>query len=353
LIFADLNMKGIQHLMVNAGFLDTMRDDKSTNIMIGDRRHLFEICKAVKEPLLFTYCNVPVVSSGFALNALLKTFVECFIVLILFGYSYLKKQNLFFLSNYAPTKVVIEFLSRVHPYRVYVVHHGELDGLVKSNTKRYAKFVRWYFLSRKSLRLFDVFLSNGIRKNTFSLVGETPAHTVVLHPFPLKLLKGNTRSCNNLERKLTVGYFGALSASNRSRLEFIIASLESRVNLLGFQDFNLLIVAPFAESIRFSSNLKATIVDSTAGLSNDEFSSIISALDLVFFPYEQYQYELAASGITSDCLVHGIHFLTAYSVFFEDWISLYPDSGTIYPTFEDLLATLRNPLTKFNINVYE
>jgi len=172
------------------------------------------------------------------------------------------------------------------------------------------------------------------------LVEETPSHLAILHPFPLKLQQNNIGCYHNRRHNLTVGYFGALAASNRSRLELIIASLEKRVSALGYQDFNLLVVAPAAGSLRVSSVTKAKFIDSKAGLSNAEFFSIVSALDLAIFPYEHNQYALVASGIASDCLVHGIHFLTAYSSFFEDWITNYPDSGTLYSTFEDLLAAI-------------
>jgi len=96
MIFAELNMKGPQHLMVNAGFLDKMRDGELESIIFGDKTHLFEISKIIKDSQNIIYFRIPVLRSGNVINAIFKTFVECILVFNLFMYSLIKKQSLFF-----------------------------------------------------------------------------------------------------------------------------------------------------------------------------------------------------------------------------------------------------------------
>ena len=257
-----------------------------------------------------------------------------------FAYARVRRQPILFLSAYPPVKILVEWLSRLHPYAVMVVHHGELAGLMPGHRARYTPFVRRYFAWRRNPRLVDIFLSQGIARNACRLMlTPPPAYRSVLHPCPPTAPRQGPRSGASGANP-AVGYFGTLIPENAQRLQRIVQRLAERRMRLGREDFRLRVIAPEADQFELGGISSAQLIDTTRPLSTEEFDRAVASFDLVVLPYEAGQYDLIASSVASDCLRHGIHFLAARSAFFTDWIEANPGAGTLFTTFDALLDRL-------------
>jgi hypothetical protein len=342
-------MKGTQHLIVNAGFLERLCTSEEVSTLLGDKKHLSELQSILPSNLKLELRFIPVIRSGGLFAALSKTALELLLVCIVFALSFIKRQEILFFSSYPSVKIFIEILSRIHPFKVFIVHHGELDGLAQSKDKRYTKLVRFYFSLRKSKKLTDVFLSDGIRDNALQLLGhKLPSCLSILHPFPTLLKPITPYVIEHIDQsKITIGYFGALTKENFPRVQNIIDALGRRVELLGKQDFNFLVVAPNSSKLNYGFLPCSAHVDTMCGLSHEEFSAQVTNLDIAIFPYSEKQYELSASGIVVDCKIQKIYFLAARSTFFTDWIDEHKGSGTLFDSFEELLLAIENSTLDF------
>lgn len=346
MIFAELNMKGYQHLLVNAGFIEMFCNKESHgSIFLADRAHLTELKLILPTSCRIGAFPVPVIRSGGALVAVAKTLFESLMVFLVFALSLVKRHDVLFLSSYPSVKPLIELLSRIHPFKVFVVHHGELAGLNPSINKRHTKFVRFYFLFRKSKRLTDIFLSKGVGENALKLIGRAPPSFLsFLHPFPSNSRSTSPRAIEHGDpSKMTIGYFGALTNENFARVQMLIDALCLRIERLGQQDFNFLIVAANPAKLNYKNLINVDLVDASGGLSHKEYAANIANMNIAVFPYQENQYELSASGIASDCFIHGIHFFAARSTFFSDWLDVHQKSGTLFDSYEELLGTISDP----------
>lgn len=346
MIFAELNMKGYQHLLVNAGFVEMFCNKESHgNVLLADRAHLTELKLIQPASCRIGTSPVPVIRSGGALIAVAKTLLESLMVFIVFVLSLVKRQDVLFLSSYPSVKPLIELLSRIHPFKVFVVHHGELAGLNPSINKRHTKFVRFYFSLRKSKRLTDIFLSKGVGENALKLIGRAPPSSLsILHPFPSNSRSTPHRSIEHSDpSKMTIGYFGELTSDNFARVQMLIDALCFRIERSGRQDFDFLIVAANPTKLNYKNLINVNLVDTSGGLSHKEYAANIENMNIAIFPYQENQYELSASGIASDCFIHGIHFLAARSTFFSDWLDVHRKSGTLFNSYEELLSTISDP----------
>ncbi len=344
MIFVELNMKGRQHLLSNCGFIDKFADAEKCNLFFADSLHAREVTEMSAAASKLQSITVPVLRSGAGLKAAAKTLNEALFVFLVFLVSVVRRDDIFFLSAYASVKVFIELMSRIFPVRVYLVHHGELTGLNSASVGRYSRFVRRYFAIRRSTRLTDVFLSEAIKKNAYAAAGrETPSSMVVLHPFPLKMDRVPKNVGGSKMDRPRIGYFGALSRENRARLQAAISALTRRTEALGCQDFELMVIAPNSGTFDYGNLQSVRTVDTTVQITNTEYALMVASFDLAIFPYESQQYDLTASGIAVDCLIHNIHFFAANSGFFCDWVQRYQGIGTLFPSFKALLDALEDP----------
>ena len=337
MIFLDLNMKGSQHLLINAGFIEEFRSLKHINIIFGDRAHLTELSKMLKKTDNQQYFALPVFRSGNFYKSIFKTVVEVFIYFFIFIYASIVQDHIFILSSYASSKIFIEFFSRILPVKVFLVHHGELTGIV-TNESRYAKFVKLYFALRQTGKLIDVFLSKGIKKNaTMLLRNDMPYSIHFLHPYPKSFVYPLKKI--DTTRKPQIGYFGSLNRQNRNRMQEIISALSKRILLQGYQDFELKILCPNPSSFDFGNIVEFIVVDTSRFIPNDDYVEQIKDMDIVLLPYEESQYDLMASGILADCAIHNINFWVAKSTFFVDWIE-ERGGGVMFDSFDQLLKAI-------------
>jgi hypothetical protein len=346
MIFIELNMKFSQHVLVNSGFIEKFAIKEKINYIFTSRSHWQEINFILPNTLNFIPIFLPVIKSGGSISAILKTIIELFNYVLIFFIAKLCRKNLFFLSSYSSTKQFIEFLCEIFSVNAQLVHHGELNGLVDTS-RRYSKFIKRYFLRRFSKRVTDIFLSPSIARNVFEVISLTPpCWAAILHPFPT----AGMRVKSPYQKDLCIGYFGALTKENRTRLQNILDSLNKRIENIGYQDFRFALLCPRPQFFDLGGVTCDLLIDTECPIPHVEFVEHIRKFDLVLLPYVQGQYDLIASGVVVDCYMNGVNFFVTESTFFQDWLQKYPESGEVFSSFQSLLSCIE---TKGDWRLYE
>lgn len=338
-------MKGSQHVLVNAGFIERFCE-KETNYLFADRMQANELVKCVPHGTDLRVIAVPVIRSRGFIISTFKACLEFIYYLFIFAFAKLVKQDIFVLSSYAVLKRPIELLSTVFSIETSLVHHGELQAFRLCN-KRYSKFVTEYFDKRRGRCLTDVFLSASIAQNVFnSITGKPPKWKVCLHPYPTTAL--NHRISTNSDLPV-IGYFGSLNPDNRDRLQSIIHSLASRVGRLKFQDFRFHLMCPNPDKFDLSGVMSSLLIDTRIPISSEDYYSNVAQYDFLLMPYEKGQYDFVASGVAVDCLIYNVKYIVPMSDFFRDWKLEHPDSGVVYPEFKHMLNSIESDNVIFTV----
>jgi len=335
--FLEPSKVGNQHITVISGFISAITASEylceKFNLFVGlSRRTISALDDRKKSGIEIR--EVPVMDPE-KRRLVVKSLLE--FVLVFRWILRLRQGDILFVSCMLPTSLfLLEIFGRFFRYgSVFVVLHGELEGIVGEARQDYRRIgywaAKWAAFRKKSSNISVVVLDDFIKEQLISRrpenFDETSVHVVYL---PLNLLEGERNqsvSCNETR----VCFIGYRTAQKR------FSDFERLSEFYPQFDF-LSIGGGFVEDLSNGKTLELS--------AREDFLNEVGKCDYSIFPYAS-GYELSLSAAMLDAISVGTHVVALdvpcakglYDYFGAEYVTVYGSFSDLEEDFVNLVSS--------------
>lgn len=359
IVFAELQMMGEKHIMVNSGILQVLENafpDEQFHLVMDDI-HYDSLKKHIGFAPNFSGRTFRLSQKeDRKLNLIFKICREVLTAYRLFLFSKKRKPRfIFFASGFPFTLIFLNWFSAIFKQKIIVCQHGDLGILTlkkdKVTTRIFKKVVNFSLSNRNALYTTLLFYGQSIKNNLFSLYPEfNPENTIAIdHPYEYNFLQ----EAKKTSEPPVIANIGAAILAKNSHLFFKLGQQfkedvnENKIRFLQIGNLHAEVdefITPYVDI----SLAKASFISSTdfeKGLKNADY--------FIYFFGKNGYYDLCPSGTFFDSIKFATPIIALRNDFFEYYFNKLGNIGYLCDSLEDIYKIVESIINQENDEEYQ